>query len=226
MPTYDTLLFDLDGTLTDPKPGITKSVQYALARFNIDVPDLDILAPFIGPPLAESFHNYYGFTPEQAQQAIAYYREYFAETGLYENAVFPGIPALLADLRASNKHLLVATSKPTIFAERILSHFDLAHYFELIAGSELDGTRIDKAEVIAYALASLPTPAYQNAIMIGDRKHDIIGAQQNGLPSIAVTYGYGSYEELQDQQPTHLVDSVSNLATLLGHELKAESASI
>ncbi|GHO56537.1 HAD family hydrolase [Ktedonobacter robiniae] len=226
MLTYDTLLFDLDGTLTDPKPGITKSVQYALARFDIDVPDLEVLVPFIGPPLAESFHHYYGLTPEQAQQAIAYYREYFADTGLYENAVYPGIPALLADLRASHKRLLVATSKPTVFAERILAHFDLAHYFELIVGSELDGTRIAKADVIAYALASLPAPAYQNAIMIGDRKHDIIGAQQNGLPSIAVTYGYGSYEELQDQQPTHLIDSVSNLAILLGHEMKAESASV
>lgn len=226
MPIYDTLLFDLDGTLTDPKPGITKSVQYALARFNIDVPDLEVLTPFIGPPLAESFHNYYGFTPEQAQQAIAYYREYFAETGLYENAVFPGIPGLLADLRASKKRLLVATSKPTVFAERILAHFDLAHYFELIVGSELNGTRIDKAEVIAYALASLPAPAYQNAIMVGDRKHDIIGAQQNGLASIAVAYGYGSYEELQSQQPTYLVNSVTALATLLGHETKAISASI
>lgn len=217
MLTYDTLLFDLDGTLTDPKPGITKSVQYALAHFNIDVPDLEVLVPFIGPPLSESFQHYYGLTPEQTQQAIAYYREYFAETGLYENAIFPGIPALLADLRASHKRLLVATSKPIVFAERILAHFDLTHYFEFIAGSELDGTRATKGEVIAHALASLPAPAYQNAVMIGDRKHDIIGAQQNGLASIAVAYGYGSYEELQSQQPTHLVDTVSELASLL-HE--------
>lgn len=214
MSVYQTILFDLDGTLTDPKPGITRSVAYALNRFNIDVPDLDTLIPFIGPPLGESFRNFYGFTPEQAEQAIAYYREYFADTGLYENTVYPGIADLLATLQADQKRLVVATSKPTVFAERILEHFHLDQYFTLVVGSELDGTRVNKAEVIAYALAAL-NATNQQAVMIGDRKHDILGAKLNDMPSIAVAYGYGSHEELRSAQPTHIADTVNDLASLL-----------
>ncbi|GHO49506.1 HAD family hydrolase [Ktedonospora formicarum] len=214
MSAYQTILFDLDGTLTDPKIGITRSVAYALARFSINVTDLDTLIPFIGPPLYETFEGQYGFTPEQARQAVAYYREYFAETGLYENEVFPGIGKLLADLKEDGKRLIVATSKPTIFAKRILEHFGLYHYFELIVGSELDGTRSSKAEVIAYALTALAL-SKKDAVMIGDRKHDILGAKLNDMPSIGVTFGYGSYEELQAAQPTHIVASVNELATLL-----------
>jgi phosphoglycolate phosphatase len=214
MSDYQTILFDLDGTLTDPKPGITRSIEYALARFNITVPDLDTLIPFIGPPLSESFQTYYNFTPEQTQQAIVYYREYFSERGLYENAVYPGITDMLASLQASQKRLVVATSKATVFAERILEHFCLDQYFTLIAGSEYDGTRIHKSEIIAYVLATLPA-SEQQAVMIGDRKHDILGAKANNIPSIAVTFGYGLYEELQSAQPTHIVDTVDALASLL-----------
>lgn len=125
MPAYDPILFDLDGTLTDPKVGITRALRHALAHYQITVDDLDTLIPFIGPPLATSFARYYGFSPEQSRQAVAYYRDYFAEIGIFENSVYPGIPALLAQLQAQGKTLILATSKPTIYAERILHHFDL-----------------------------------------------------------------------------------------------------
>jgi phosphoglycolate phosphatase len=216
MPLYDTLLFDLDGTLTDPRPGITRSVQYALAHLGIAAPDLDALTPFIGPPLVESFQRYYALDDASAQRALLWYREYFAATGLYENAVYPGIPELLTALRGRGRRLLVATSKPTIYAERILAHFQLDHHFERIVGSNLDGTRTAKSAVIAYALATLhPQPVATTTVMIGDREHDILGAQLNRLASIAVAYGYGSPAELRAAAPTHHIATVVELAALL-----------
>lgn len=215
MPVYDTILFDLDGTLTDPQLGITRSVAYALAKFGITVPDRAALIPFIGPPLHESFARVYGFDRAQAFQAVAYYREYFTDTGLYENAVYPGIPALLADLTAHGRRLVLATSKPTVYATRILEHFHLAHYFTAIAGSNLDGTRTAKADVIAHARSLLATPPTR-AVMVGDREHDIIGAQANGLDTIAVLFGYGTLNEITAAQPTQTAATVAELATLLG----------
>ena len=147
---YTTILFDLDGTLTDPQVGITKSVQYALRCMGIEEPDLAKLIHFIGPPLAESFRECYGMSNDQARQAVQYYREYFSVTGIYENGVYAGIPELLSQLVSSRKELAVATSKPQIFANQILQHFSLAEYFSVVAGSNLDGTRVEKAEVIAY----------------------------------------------------------------------------
>jgi phosphoglycolate phosphatase len=215
MPDYQTFLFDLDGTLTDPKPGLTRSVQYALSHLGIDVPDLETLTPFIGPPLAESFSRIYNFSADQTQQAIKYYRDYFAETGLYENAVYPEIPELLATLQGRGKHLAVATSKPMYFAQIILNHFHLAEYFDLVVGSEMDGTRSNKAEVIEFALSKLPEETTRTVLMIGDRMHDILGARKNHLESVAVAYGYGTTEELLGVFPTYLVQTVTDLATLL-----------
>ncbi|HTK12152.1 MAG TPA: HAD family hydrolase [Ktedonobacteraceae bacterium] len=217
MLTYQTILFDLDGTLTDPKPGITKSIQYALAHLHIPIHDLETLTPFIGPPLSESFQRYYDLSPEQTQEAIRYYREYFADTGLYENAVYPEIPALLSALQRAGKRLAVATSKPTIFAERILAHFQLNQYFDIVAGSEFDGTNSEKADVIATVLRKLPGSTAQTTVMIGDRKHDIVGAQKNDLHSIAVAYGYGTLEELQLAAPTYFAATVSELVALFFH---------
>lgn len=212
---YQKICFDLDGTLTDPKLGITKSVQYALKSFGIEVADLDELEPFIGPPLKGSFMEQYGMSEEDAVRAIAYYREYFREQGMLENEIYPGIPALLRDLRLQGKKLMVATSKPTVFAVPILEHFQIAHYFEEIAGSELDGTRSDKAEVIQHVLERHPLACTQ-VVMIGDRKHDIIGAHKNQIDSIGVAYGYGSMEELKQSKPVYIVDTVEQLAALLG----------
>ena len=166
---YEYILFDLDGTLTDPKEGITKSVAYALESFGIHVEDLDSLCKFIGPPLKESFMVYYELDDAQGDQAVEKYRERFAVTGLFENKVYPGIREMLELLKEQGKTLLVATSKPSIYARQILEHFDLMKYFTFLSGSELDGTRVDKAEVITYALQENKIQDLSKVIMIGDR---------------------------------------------------------
>ncbi len=209
------LLFDLDGTLTDSRPGITRSVQYALEAFDIHVDDLDSLRPFIGPPLYESFMRFYHFSEEQAHRAVAKYREYFAEKGLFENDVYEGIIPLLQDLKAQGKTLAIATSKPTVFAQQIAEHFAFASYFEVIIGSELDGSRIHKGDVIAYALEQLKIEDKSQVVMIGDREHDIIGARQNGVVGIGVFYGYGSLEELQKAGADSIVHDVKGLRAIL-----------
>ncbi len=209
------ILFDLDGTLTDPKIGITKSVAYALEKFNIKVDNLDNLIKFIGPPLKDSFVEYYSFSENDTIAAIKYYREYFSEKGLYENTVFNGVEKLLIKLKKCNNTLIVATSKPTIYALEILKHFNLLNYFDFVAGSELDGTRSDKAEVISYALSQMKITDNKTAIMIGDRKHDIIGAQKNKLKSIGVLYGYGDLPELQKAKADYIVSNLNELELLL-----------
>lgn len=209
--SYQMILFDLDGTLTDPKTGITKSVQYALAKFNIDEPDLDKLIPFIGPPLVESFQEFYSLSKEEAQTAVGYYREYFTQYGMYENAVYPGIKEMLAKLVDAGKELIIATSKPTVFSEKILEYFGMLPYFKAIVGSNLDGSRIHKTEIIDYILAGIPHIAKADIVMVGDRKHDIIGAQNNGIDAIAVSYGYGGLEELQQAGPSLIISSVNDL---------------
>ena len=216
MSGYDVVLFDLDGTLTDSKIGITKSVQYALSKFNIREDNPDNLESFIGPPLSESFQKHYGFEPSQAQDAIDFYREYFSTSGMYENAVYPGIPDLLADLKSKGKELIVATSKPTVFANQILNAFNLYQYFTTVVGSHLDGTRTSKIEIIAHALSALEYSTKNRGVMVGDREHDVIGAQGNAIDSIAVTYGYGSLSELQRANPTHLAHAVEDIGVLTG----------
>lgn len=215
MTRYRHLLFDLDGTLTDPKDGITRSIQYALGRMGIEEPDLNKLTPFIGPPLQVSLRERYGFTPEQAWEAIGWYREYFTERGMFQNEVYPGIPQLLAELGAEGRKLIVATSKPIVYAKRILEHFGLDRHFAHLAGSELDGTRSDKADVIAYALELAGFPSVSACLMIGDRKHDIEGARAHGMDSVAVAYGYGTAEELRLAQPAYSAATVHSLAELL-----------
>ena len=210
------VLFDLDGTLTDSKIGITKSVQYALSKFNIQEGNLDNLESFIGPPLSESFQKYYGFEPSQAQDAVDFYREYFSTSGMYENVVYRGIPDLLADLKSKQKELIVATSKPTVFANQILNAFNLNQYFTAVVGSHLDGTRTSKTEIIAHALSTLGKSKENGAVMVGDREHDVIGAQGNAIDSIAVTYGYGSLLELQRACPTYLAHAVEDIGALTG----------
>ncbi|MDP5272836.1 HAD family hydrolase [Chengkuizengella axinellae] len=211
---FNTILFDLDGTLTDPKIGITKSIQYALAKFDIEVKDLDELEPFIGPPLNQSFKEFYSFDEVQTKEAVSFYREYFSEKGLYENQLYDGIVDLLEELTKQNKQLYVATSKPTFFAEKILEHFEMKKYFHYIGGSNLDGTRQDKAEVIQHVIEQ-ENLDIDDIVMIGDRKHDLIGAEKNGVASIGVGYGYGSKQELTDCKPTYYVETVKELLEVL-----------
>ena len=211
MSSYDVILFDLDGTLTDPGSGITNSVAYALKKYNIEVEDKTTLYKFIGPPLADSFIKYYGFSKEDAAQAIEYYREYYRSVGIYENEVYNGIEELLKNLQNKNKQLIVATSKPEIFAKEVLKHFGLDKYFLYIAGGNLDGTRTVKAEVIEYALCENGITDKSKAVMVGDREHDIIGAKANGIDSIGVLFGYGDRNELEAADATYIAKTVEEI---------------
>ena len=218
---FDYILFDLDGTLTDPKLGITRSVQYALRALGIEEPSLDKLEPFIGPPLADSFREFYGLEEEQVVTAVAKYRERFTDQGIYENEIYPGTARMLASLRAGGKKLAIASSKPTPFVERILDHFEIRAYFDYIIGSNMDGTRGKKEEVVEEALrqmlpAGMP-PAEKKAgvAMVGDRRFDIEGAREHGITSVGVSFGYAPEGELEQAGADHIVDRVEALAGLL-----------
>jgi len=212
---YKYILFDLDGTITDPKVGITKSFQYALRKYDIQEDDLDELEKVIGPPLKDSFVDFYGFSEDKANEAIECFREYFKDKGIFENIAYEGIEEVLSTLKKSGKTLAVSTSKPTVFAKRVLDYFKLTDYFEVIVGSHLDGSRSDKKEVIEETLNQLKVTSKDQVIMIGDRKHDIVGAQKNNVDSIGVLYGYGSFEEMIAINPTHLVRDVKQLINII-----------
>ena len=212
---YDIILFDLDGTLTDPGIGITNSVAHALAHWNIEVADRAELYKFIGPPLSDSFMRYYGFSEEDAIHAIAVYREYFSVKGLYENEVYPGILELLSALKAAGKTVVLATSKPEGFAVEILRHFGLYDYFDIIAGASMDESRNKKADVIAYAISQMKNPDLSRMIMIGDREHDILGAKQIGIDSIGVLYGYGDRAEHEKAGATYIAEKVKDILPML-----------
>jgi len=215
MKNYSVVLFDLDGTLSDPKIGITKSVQHALQKAGVMVNDLDELEPFIGPPLQVSFQEIYGFNDTQITRAIRDYRERFTERGMFENKLYEDIPALLAQLKQQGYILTIATSKPTVFAEQIIKYFQLESYFDLVVGSHLDGSRSAKGEIIAEVLQQLDSYPKEQFIMIGDRKYDLIGARENQIDAIGVTYGFGSLEELKNEEPTYIVDHVNDLLKYL-----------
>lgn len=207
---YNTVLFDLDGTLTDPGMGITNSVAYALKKYGIEVQDRKELYKFIGPPLYESFMKYYGFSKKEAETAVDYFREYFRDTGIFENKVYDGIPNLLNELEASGRKIILATSKPEEFAKRILAHFNLDKYFDFVAGATMDSSRVKKGDVIAYALKESGCSA-ENAVMIGDKMHDILGAKENGLASIGVLFGYGNREELENAGADYIAETVDDI---------------
>lgn len=213
------ILFDLDGTLTDPKEGITKSVQYALAHYGIEERDLDRLCPFIGPPLTDSFQQFYSFSPEQAVEAVEIYRSYFSRRGWKENRVIPGIPEMLARLKQANQTLLLATSKPEVFAVRILEAFGLKPYFDWIGAADLEGKRVRKADVIRHVLeqAHLGTSpeVVSQCMMVGDREHDVLGARENGMDCIGVLFGYGSRRELEECGAFAIAETVRELEAML-----------
>ena len=193
---YNNIFFDLDGTLTDSGEGIRNSVSYALDKFGIKDVDKAVLNKFIGPPLIDAFIEHFGFTHENAELALKYYREYFAPKGIYENSVYEGIPELLGDLRLAGAKLYLATSKPEHFAKQILDHFDLAKYFAYVSGPEMDGTRNEKHEVIEYALQNLNIPSADVVLMVGDRRDDVVGAQKCNMNCVGVEWGFGTKEEL------------------------------
>ena len=218
--TYQTILFDLDGTLTDPKVGITRAVAYALDHFGIRVEDPDTLTGFIGPPLDEAFPEYYGFTRAQALEAVDKFREYYNVTGWMENIPYPGTESLLTELREAGRTLIVATSKPEETALRVLRHFGLEQYFHVISGADLsreDGSK--KANVIRWALERAGVTDLTGAVMVGDRSHDVLGAHAVGLPCIGVLYGYGDRPEHETAGADVIAEDMAALRRLL---LKSE----
>ncbi len=236
---FKKILFDLDGTLTNPKTGITKSVQYALAHFGIEE-EADNLTQFIGPPLIDSFMNFYGFSLEQAREGVTAYREYFAPKGIFENDVYPGVPEMLAALKENGAILAVASSKPELFVEQILEHFDLAKYFDVVVGSLLNETRTSKEEVLEEALRQLGVMSTDNLrqvgytkkdndivatmedddkkatiAMVGDRKFDITGAKAHGLTAVGVSFGFAEPGELEAEEPDFIAETVEQLKDYL-----------
>ena len=209
------VIFDLDGTLTDPKVGITVSMQHALAAVGVEVADPDELTWCIGPPIVDNFARL-GVTGDRALEALAAYRERYDRIGAYENVVYDGIPQLLSRLTAEHRRLAVATSKAEHSAHAILEHFGLAEHFEFVGGASADLVRSVKADVVAYVLAALDKPDPATTVMIGDRHHDIDGARLNGLASIAVTWGYAAPGELEAAHPDRIVSTVADLSTALG----------
>lgn len=209
---YKNVLFDLDGTLTDPAEGITNSVAYALERYGIEVKDRRELTPFIGPPLIHSFMKYYGFSESQAEEAVEVYREYFRERGIFENKVYPGVPEMLKTLRARGKRCYIATSKPEVFAKRIAEHFGLNALLDGICGIPLDGEKMSKTEVIAKLIANERLDR-RECVMVGDRSYDVDGAKENGIPCIGVLYGYGGEGEFIDASA--VAGTVTDLTDML-----------
>lgn len=215
---YKYIFFDLDGTLTDSLPGIVRCVQHALKHFNIEVDDLSTLTKFVGPPLRQSFAEFYGFSPDQAEEGVRIYRERYSTVGLYENELYDGIDDLCRSLKEAGMTLIIASSKPVVFINKILEHFDILKYFDIIVGSELNGKRDAKIDVLNECFRQLSFKTsydISECVMIGDRKFDIDAANELKMPNIGVTYGFGSREELLDHKAHIICDDVSSLKNIL-----------
>ena len=215
---YKVVLFDLDGTLTDSREGICKSVQYALVKVGRPAPELKELECFIGPPLKTSFREFYQITGEEADRAVAFYRERYSDVGKYENKPYEGIHTLLSALKKAGYILAVASSKPELYVEDILKYFGLYEYFHYVVGSDMEGKRGEKEDVIEEAFRRMGLDEQQRktqAIMVGDRHFDINGARYFGIDSIGVTYGFANAGELEEAGATYVVDSVAELQKLL-----------
>lgn len=210
----DYIFFDLDGTLTDPGIGITNCVMYALEKMGKNIPQRESLYVFIGPPLLDSFQEYTGMTEEEAREAIRLYRERFRTVGLFENTPYEGIEVALEEIKKTGKKLFVATSKPEEFAVRILDHFDLSKYFDLICGASMDENRSTKDAVIAYALDKIGCKS-EDVLMIGDRHHDILGAAVHGIDAAGVLWGYGSKEEFEKAGAKYILKTIDDMVSLI-----------
>ncbi|MEE0929266.1 MAG: HAD family hydrolase, partial [Acutalibacteraceae bacterium] len=215
MKNFKYILFDLDGTITDPGEGITNSVAYSLKSYGIYVEDKSQLYPFIGPPLYASYMKYYGFSKDRALEAVERYREYYSEKGVFECTLYAGIKELMQKLSSSGKKVIIATSKPEYFAKMILEHFGLTDYIALVSGATLDSHRVEKADIIKFAFDALGITEPEKAVMIGDREFDILGAKANGISSVGVTYGYGSEQELQNAGADFICQGVEDIEKLL-----------
>lgn len=213
---YQYLLFDLDGTLTDPKEGITKSVQHALRHFGIEVEDPDTLTPYIGPPLIPSFMEFHGLSREQAEEALMVYRERLSTVGLFENEVLEGVPEMLRSLKEKRRFVAVASSKPEEYVRRILDHFDLLQFFDEVVGASMDEKRSAKKDIIEEALLRMGKASGDKSIlMIGDRKHDVEGARLCNLDSLGVYTGFAPEGELEEAGATYVFHTIGEMAAFL-----------
>lgn len=209
---YKVILFDLDGTLTDSGEGITKSVQYALEKIGKPEPDLEKLRVFVGPPLLEEFMEYAGIDEELANKAVEIYRERYAPLGIYENVLYPGIAEMLEGLKARGYRLGIASAKPEVFVKVVAEYFKIDSYFETMVGSDAANGRHSKTQVIEEALCRMKMEHHrESVVMVGDREHDILGAREAGVPCVAVSFGYGSKEELEAAAPLRIVDSAEEV---------------
>lgn len=212
---YKYVLFDLDGTLTDPFDGITRAVKFSLLKFGITENDRERLASFIGPPLIDSYMRLYGFSHGCALAAVGYYREYYADKGIFECTLYDGIAELIRELSDGGVKVIMATSKPEFFAQRLVKHFGLEGCFDAVCGATMDERRTKKDEVIRYALEKTKISDKSECVMIGDRKFDIDGAKAVGIGSIGVYYGYGSKAEIDAASPDRTAESVAELRSIL-----------
>lgn len=207
-----TILFDLDGTLTDSGEGIINCATLALRHFGLPIPSYADMRTFVGPPLRDSFIRF-GVPADQADEAIRVYRSRYIPTGMFENTPYPGIRELLEKLRAEGCTLYVATSKPEEMSVTILEKFDLAKYFRRICGASIDSSRSTKDAVIAYLLES--SGAKEDMVMVGDTKYDILGAKAHGIPAIGVGWGYGKVEEMEEAGAAGIAETMDELIGLI-----------
>lgn len=215
MTNYQTIIFDLDGTLTDSQTGIINSLTYAFKQMGLPLPVQSQLKKFIGPPLSQSFQDFCGLNDIETQKTISYYRQYFADKGWKENQLLPGARELLAKLKQAGKILLVASSKPEVFVKQILDHFEIDSYFTVIAGASLDDSRSQKSAVIAHALKTAKIEELKGCVMVGDRKHDVEGAKVQGLPTIGLLLGFGSRQELEESGAIAIAENFQDLEKIL-----------
>lgn len=215
MPHFTHVLFDLDGTLTNPRLGIGNSLKYALRQMHMDGFSNEILEKFVGPPLQDSFKNLFGMNERNTALAVEHFRTYFGEKGLYENEPYDGISEMLAELHFSGKRVYVVTSKLEKYAQMIMRHFEFDRYLDDLQGAEASGKHSGKGQLIEQLLERNRIPASEKVVMIGDTHFDLIGARENDISSIAVTYGFGTVDTLSVHNPDYIVDSVDELAELL-----------
>lgn len=219
---WNTVLFDLDGTLSDSAPGITRCVQYALEKEFGIIRKPEELIEFVGPPLKEQFMLYTGCNDEMGERAVARYRERYRPVGIFENSLYPGIPELLLQLKNEGFRIALSSSKPEEFCHQILETFEIAQYFDVVCGSDMEGRHTDKAEIVEEVLHRLGMEnRREEVVLVGDRKYDIIGARQRGVGTIGVSYGYGSREELELEWPDCIVDTVTELRNVLIGQARA-----
>ena len=210
---FDTLLFDLDGTLTDSTEGIVRCLEYALERMGFDIPE--DTNKFLGPPLYRSFAEFCGMNEEQVNEAVRIFRERYSTVGLFENRVYEGVPEMLKRLRDGGKRIMVATSKPEVYAVRIFDRFGLSQFFEIVGGANINGTRNDKDEVIEYVLEKTGISDRSSVLMIGDRRQDVLGAHKTGLKCMGILWGFGSIEELTEAGADFIAETPEKAADML-----------